>query len=215
MAYGFAFSNNQDVITLDSEYSRLVVLASGRYNPNGVLFPQAITSQEAPLIFVKPDDAVAVFKWCRILGGPGNWVGFGNGAGQNVGSGEYFLAAYASTPTDTYGMRLWDSSGKQLFDSGTPCAQFTTVVSSWQFDGSVNTSVGRWSFYLSQSAPINNGDFMMINNISMDLPCRDTFGKLSLSQNRNTNRVSVVLQNIGDFNGSSLFLPVLFAKKIS
>lgn len=211
--YGMSFTNTSDVVTLDSEFSRLVVLSSGRYTRYGAIFPSPITSQEPPLIFARPDSN-GVFQWVRILGDPGNWTGWSNTNSQDV-SGSYFLAAYASKPTETYGMRLWDGGTKLLFDSGTPCAQFTTVITSWTFNGAVNTSVGRWSFNWSASAPINGGDYMLINNIAMDIPGRDTFSKLSCSWNYSTNTVSILLQNIGDFNGNNLFLPVLFAKQIS
>lgn len=211
--YGASFKNLSDVVTLDSEFSRLVVLYSGRYSGAGAVFPSPVTSQEPPLIFARPDSN-ATFQWVRILGVPGNWTGWSNSSGGGV-SGSYFLAAYASSPTETYGMRLWDGNTKLLFDSGTPCAQFTIVITSWTFNGAVNTSVGRWSYNWSASSSLSSGDYILINNIAMDIPGASTFSKLSCTLSYSTNTVSLLLQNIGDFNGNSLFLPVLFAKQIT
>lgn len=212
MIYGLKFTNNSDVVILDSEFSRLVVLYSARYSGNAN-FPTPITSQEPPLVFVRPD-ANATFQWVRILGSPGNWTGWANTYPVNV-NGEYFVAAYASKETATYGMRLWDGGAKLLFDNGTPCAQFSVVVSAWTFLGSVNNSPGRWTSTWVSAAPLSSGDFMLINNIALDLPGSTSFSKLLVSWDYSTNRVSVVLQNIGDFDGNSLFLPVFFAKRVT
>lgn len=211
MSFGVTFVNNSDVVTLDSEFSRLVVLFSARYS-GGAFFPSAITSQEPPLVFVRPDTA-ATFQWVRILGGPGNWTGWSNTSPVNV-PGTYFVAAYESRPTATYGVRLWDSNSKLLFDSGTPCAQFTRVAANWTFLGQTNTSPGRWYQQWATSGNLVDGDYMMINNIAMDLPGNDSWSKLSCSWDYPNNRIVVTLSNIGDFRADGLFLPIFFAKPI-
>ncbi|MGY2205319.1 hypothetical protein [Pseudomonas tolaasii] len=211
MTYGLTFTNSADVVTLDSEFSRLVVLYSARYGENGVkgaAFPTPITSLEPPLIFARPDVSGG-FQWVRLLGGPGNWTGFVNEA---AGVGNYFLAAYESKPTAGYGLRLWNGNSKLLFDNGTPCAQFTSVVTTWTFVSAENPSPGRWLYTYLAPASFNTGDYMLINNIAYDLPGNDTFSKLSCGFNYAANTVSVYLQNIGDFRTDSLFLPLLFAK---
>lgn len=210
MSYGFEFKNGSDVVTLDSEFSRLVVLHSARYS-GGAAFPAPITSDEPPLIFAKPDGNGA-FQWVRMLGGPGNWTGWLN---ESSTPGTYFIAAYESKPTASYGIRLWDGNSKLLFDNGTPCAQITSVITSWSFLGATNTSVGRWSYAWSASAPLSSGGYMLINNIAYDLPGQDTFSKLSCGWNYAGNVVTTVLQNIGDFRGDSFFVPLLFAKPIN
>ncbi len=210
MTYGLTFTNNADVVTLDSEFSRLVVLYSARYS-GGAAFPYPITSAEAPLIFVRPD-ATAAFQWVRLLGSPGNWTGWTNNAG---GTGTYFLAAYQSRETDTYGMRLWDGGAKLLFDSGTPCAQFTNVITGWNYLGASNPSVSRWVYNWNTSVPLNTGNYMLINNIAMDMPGRDTYSKLSCTWNFANNTITATLQNIGDYGSGSFFLPLLFAKPVS
>jgi hypothetical protein len=212
MSHGLMFTNNSDVVVLDSEFSRLVILYSGRYS-SGASFPYPITSAEAPLIFVRPDNSQS-FQWIRLNGGPGNWTGWSN-TGFGGGAGSYFIAAYQSTPTAEYGLRLWDGNSKLLFDNGTACAQFTNVITGWSFLGSSNPSVGRWEFRWNAGVPLNTGNYMLINNIAMDIPGRDTFSKLSCTWDYGSNSIMVLLQNIGDFNAGALFLPLMFSKPTS
>ncbi|WLH16523.1 hypothetical protein [Pseudomonas simiae] len=211
MSHGLTFNNNSDVVTLDSEFARLVVIHKGIYGPGGGDFPSVITSQEPPLIFVRP--STGGFQWVSLKGSPGNWTGFINGA--SGGSGSFFVAAYESAPTAKYGLRLWDGDAKQLFDNGTPCAQFTDVVAGWAYGGASNPSVGRWISTFYAAVPLNTGNYMLINNIAMNIPGGSTFSLLSCFWDYANNRVVAQLQNIGDFNGSSFFLPLMFAKPIS
>lgn len=211
MSHGLTFNNNSDVVTLDSEFARLVVIHKGIYGPAGGDFPSVITSQEPPLIFVRP--STGGFQWVSLKGSPGNWTGFINGA--SGGSGSFFVAAYESAPTAKYGLRLWNGDAKQLFDNGTPCAQFTDVVAGWAYGGASNPSVGRWISTFYAAVPLNAGNYMLINNIAMNIPGGSTFSLLSCFWDYANNRVVAQLQNIGDFNGSSFFLPLMFAKPIS
>ena len=212
MTYGLKFTNTSDVVTLDSEFSRLVILYSARYNA-GAFFPYPITSQEPPLIFVRPDNT-ASFQYIRLIGTPGNWTGFSNSHPANS-PGTYFLAAYASKETETYGMRLWDGGSKLLFDSGTPCAQFTLVASSWTLVSLTNPSPGRYTYRFATPVNFSTGDYMMINNVAMDIPGRDTWSKLTCGWDYENNRMLISLQNIGDFRADALFLTLLFAKPIT
>lgn len=212
MTYGLTFKNNSDVVALDSEFSRLAVLYSARYAPSGAMFPAPITSQEPPLIFARPDSS-ASFQDIQLLGSPGNWTGWQNGWTGNV-PGTYFLAAYEAKPVESYGLRLWDSNSKLLFDNGAPCAQFTTVITGWTFIGTVNTSPGRWHFTWSSMAPISEGSYILINNIAMDMPARNSYSWLSCGWSYEKNSVSVGLQNIGDFNENDFFFSLLFAKPV-
>lgn len=210
MSYGLMFKNNSDVVALDSEFSRLVILYSARYDPIGAVFPTPITSQEPPLVFARPDSS-ASFQGVQLLGAPGYWTGWRNEWPGNV-SGTYFLAAYEAKPVESYGLRLWGADSKLLFDNGAPCAQFTTVITEWIFRGAVNTSPGRWFFTWASTAPIGEGSYILINNIAMDMPARDTYSWLSCGWSYENNSVTVGLQNIGDFNGNSFFFSLLFGK---
>jgi hypothetical protein len=209
MGYGLEFKNNGDVVTLDSEFSRLVVLQKGRYS-GGATFSPAITTEEPPLVFVRPD-ASCTFSYVTIGGSPGNWTGF---SFIIDGVGSYFVAAFQSKATSEYGLRLWDGTPKLLMDIGTPCAQFTRTITNWTYLGSSTgaqgTSKSSWTAY----SPLDSGDYMLINNIGMDVGGASTrFAKLYCTWDYANNRVVPFI--IGVANSVNFFIPVTFAKPVS
>lgn len=209
MAYGLEFKNDNDVVTLDSEYSRLVVLQSGRYS-GGAAFSPAITTQEPPLVFVRPD-ASATFQYTTISGGPGNWTGFSFIGG---GVGSYFCAAFKAREIATYGLRLWDGSTNLLFDSGTPCAQFTRTIMSWTFLGASQTGQGLTRGNWTAPSTLSTGDYMLINNIGMDVGGASTrTSKLYCTWEYENDRI--LMFTIGAAISSYFYVPVVFAEPIS
>lgn len=209
MSYGVQFINGSNVVTLDSEFSRLVVLQKGSYQ-GGAAFSPAITSAEPPLVFVRPD-ATTTFSYATIAGGPGNWTGFSFLGG---GTGNFFVAAYSSVTTAKYGFRIWDGAAKLLFDSGTPCAQFTRTISAWTYLGSSSTGQGTTRSVWTAPSPLNTGDFMLINNIGMDVAgSSNRAAKLYCTWDYANNGLSVYI--IGVSNSTSFFVPIVFAKPIT
>lgn len=215
MAYGLTFTNDSNVVVLDSEFSRLVVLHSGRYNA-GATFPSVITSQEPPLIFVRPDGNTS-FQFVKLRGSPGAWTGWNwvTVTGSDA-RGDYFAAAFKSEEKAKFGFRLWDGERKLLFDSGTPCAQFTRYITSWTYAGSSSTPQGQTRMAWRSSVPLSRtGDYMLINNIAQDLAGGDSYSKVYCSWDYTNNRISPALVNIGDYQSNGLFLTIAFAKPIS
>lgn len=210
MTYGIQFTNDNNVVTLDSEFSRLVVLQRGRYQ-GGAAFSATITSAEPPLVFVRPD-ATTTFSYASITGSPGAWTGFSFLGG---GTGNFFVAAYSSSPTANYGIRIWDGASKLLFDSGTPCAQFTRTISAWTYLGSTPTGQGTSRSVWTAPSPLNTGDFMLINNIGMDVASTTNgrSAKLYCTWDYANNGLSVYI--VGVANSTSFFVPVVFAKPIT
>lgn len=209
MSYGLQFTNNSDVVTLDSEFARLVVLQSGRFS-GGASFSPAITSVEPPLVFVRPD-ATMTFQYVTILGSPGAWTGFSYVGG---GAGNFFCAAFQSKAIDSYGLRLWDGSSTVVFDSGTPCAQFTRTIVDWTYLGSVPTGQGTNQASWTAYSPLNTGDYMLVNNIGMDvLGTATRFAKLYCTWDVANNRIVPFV--IGVNNSTSFFVPITFAKPIA
>lgn len=208
MSYGMEFRNNNDVVTIDSEFSRLVILQKGRYS-GGAAFSPAITTQEPPLVFVRPD-ATSTFSYVTISGSPGNWTGFSflvNGVGS------YFVAAFQAREAAKYGFRVWDGSEKLLIDSGTPCAQFTRTITAWSYLGSTSTGQGTLKSSWTAVSPLNTGDYMLINNIGMDVGGASTrFAKLYCTWDYANNRVVPFV--IGAANSIYFYIPVTFAKPI-
>jgi hypothetical protein len=217
MSFGLTFVNDSNVITLDSEFSRLVIIAKGTYSGSGgasVGFSSTVTSPEPPLVFVRPNQSNTLC-FCKITGSPGAWTGFSFTGIVGVGtSGIWFSAAFQSKPVANYGLRLWDSSSKLLFDNGTPAAQFTRTITSWTYLGSEQTSQGVYRLSWTAASPLNTGDYMLLNNIAMDVA-----GSTSRQGNQyavwdyGNNRL--VMQVIGVDIQTTLYTPVVWAKPIS
>lgn len=217
MSFGLSFSNSSDVVTLDSEFARLVIVAKGSYSGTGgasVSFPFVITSAEPPLVFVRPGQTNTLC-FCVIAGSPGAWTGFYfTGIAGTGTSGLWFCAAYESKPTASFGLRLWDGSEKLLFDSGTPAAQFTKTITSWAYLGASQTSQGVYRLSWTANTPLNTGEYMLLNNIAMDV---------AGSQTRQGNQYAVwdyannrlVMQVIGTDIQTTLYTPVVWAKPVS
>lgn len=220
MSFGLTFKNNNDVVTLDSEFSRLVIIESGTWVTNSsnntpIFFSKVITTTEPPLVFVRPD-VTNTFYFCQIIGTPNNWTAVSFYTGLVNGTGKWFAAAFQSTPTATFGLRLWDAGSKLIFDNGTPCAQFTATITNWAYLGSTQTSQGvyRLTWTPNGGFPLSNGDYLMINNIALDMAglvsrTGNMYALFDYANNR------LILQAVGVDLPSAQYLPVVFAKQIS
>ncbi|RON33735.1 hypothetical protein BK664_24875 [Pseudomonas brassicacearum] len=215
-AYGLSVINDGGVVSIDSEYSRLCVLQSGRYSGGTgsafVSFSPAITTQEPPLIFLRPDNnGGLVTVGCSISGSPGNWTGMTvSGQANYAPAGKYFVGGFAASPNAIYGMRLWDGASKLLFDSGTQAAVFTRFSQNWIYVKSTQDAQGFYiNWYSSPFGPVD--EYLMINNAGMRMLSGDNIGRgtgitfdFSLSQLWFT---TTALNNPFAFS-----LPAIFAK---
>jgi hypothetical protein len=220
MTYGVEFRNDDDVVTIDSVYARLVVVAKGRFASTGMdcytYFPSPVTSQEPPLVFVRPDTVAAVAGLCRvvILGSAGNWTGFYVRAydfNTAKPKGDYFAAAFKASPVADYGMRIWGEDGGIIFDSGTPCAVFTKSYTGWSRIKSDTNSQGQTRVYFSVPFDFSSGDYMLINNFSMHMAgasSRDV--EIYCWWDFPGNRLWAL--TIGVTNQTTMYLPAVFAK---
>jgi hypothetical protein len=218
MSYGVTFTNKNDVVTLDSEFSRLVVLERGAWNRTGsgvyVPFSKTITTDEPPLVFVRPDQS-NMFCFCLVRGNAGAWTGFSFvGLNGVATSGKWFTAAFKSEPTARYGFRIWDGSSKLLFDSGTPCAQFTRTITSWTYLGSSSTVQGTSRLSWTAPSSLAGGDYMLLNNIAMDIA-----GGISRQGNMYAlweyQNDRLIIQAVGVDLMTTLYTPVVFAMAVS
>jgi hypothetical protein len=215
MSYGLAFTNNDSTVILDSEFARLVIVQQGTWSGTGagvgVAFTVPVTTAEPPLVFVRPAQS-NVFCFCKILGTPGNWTGFSFvGITGQATSGSWFSGVFKSQPLEDYGLRLWDAASTLLFDSGTPVAQFTRILSSWQYLGSVPTSQGVSMLSWTAPSPLNTGDFMLLNNIAMDMAgITSRQGNMYAYWEYNNNRL--VIKAVGVDLPIAFYMPVVFAK---
>ena len=217
MTYGLTFTNNDNVVTLDSEFARLVILDSGTWGGSGgigIAFSSVITTDEPPLVFVRPDQD-DYFAFCLVQGEPGNWHAFRfNTLKGSHSSGKWFIAAFKSSPIADYGLRLWDANSKIIFDSGTPCAQFSRTISAWNYLGAEQTQPGVYRYSWSAFSPLNTGDYMLLNNIAMDMA--GTVSRQGVVQavwDYGGNRL--VIQATGVDLPTAQYISVVFAKPIS
>lgn len=223
MAYGLEFTNNNNVVTVDSEFTRLVVLAKGNYVPNQesglgsiTSFPRTITSQEPPLVFIRPSATSGVAGLClmRVVGSPGAWTGFyvrAYDVNTLQPNGTYFACGFAATPLAEFGMRLWDGNSKVLFDSGTPYARFTRAFQNWTYVKSDTASNGMVRNYYRVNFNFPAGEHMLINTFSMPMLDDAPFTR-SLYCWWDFSGGNLYALTIGTNNPFAFFLPAVFAK---
>ncbi|AZF63797.1 hypothetical protein [Pseudomonas sp. LBUM920] len=220
MSFGLTFVNNKDVVTLDSEFSRLVIVESGTWTTNSsqntpIFFKTAVTTIEPPLVFVRSNTACNLY-YCQVIGTPGNWTAVSFSTSLVGATGKWFSAVFRSTPTATYGLRLWDANNTLIFDNGTPCAQFTGTVNNWTYLGATQTSQGLTNLMWTPTGgfPLSNGDYILINNIAFDMPgLVSRQGNMYAYWDFPNNRM--LLQAVGVDLPSAQYLPMVFAKPFS
>jgi hypothetical protein len=223
MAYGLQFVNNSDVVTLDSEYARLMVIASGRFSPteegglgSSTYFPRAVTSQEPPLVFIRPDTVNMVAGLCRmrLLGSPGNWTGFyvrAYDVKTAQPNGRYFVSSFGAQAVANFGMRLWDGASSLLFDSGTPNANFTRAFQNWNHEKHDTGDQGLTRVYYSVPFEFPENEYLLLNSFSMPLNSgsgipRDLYCWWDFPNQK------LYAITVAAANPTAFFLPAVFAK---
>ena len=222
-SFGLQYTNNTNTVVIDSEFARLMVIASGRYAPTQeqglgsvTTFARPITSQEPPLVFVRPDTINGIAGLCRmrLLGAAGNWTGFYvraydvNAAGLN---GRYFVSAFGAQPVAQYGMRLWDGSSNLLFDSGTPNATFTRAFQNWNYVKYDTSEQGLTRIYYSVPFNFPENEYLLLNTFGMNMTSgsgipRNLYCWWDFPNN------TLYAITIAATNPIAFFLPAVFAK---
>ena len=124
-----------------------------------VNYPQPVITEEPPYIFATPNGEYNGGGIGGFVhkGGPGNWTGFElifaydlyyskvmlkeAIVGQPTGW-TYHLCTYGAEPsTDKYGLRLWDSNSRLVFDSGWRIVPFRNLLTNWTPESNYPT---RW-----------------------------------------------------------------------
>ena len=194
MTYGFQSVNDNAFVQIDSETPRLCLLTKGSYsgttNASGV-FARAITSQDPPLVFVRPDPGVIqvpISVW--FTGGPGNWTGFTMKASNVTAtlSGQYFVAAWASMGTAAYGIRLWDQNAALVYDSGAPAVVVTYAAGNWTYIGDEVLTVGR-RYIWGIGKLLGAGEYISLNPFAMHCHNATTGGGCALGVDYANSRI--------------------------
>lgn len=226
MSFGLSFSNNDNVVVLDSEYARLCVIYSGRYAPNDgtgyrsiITFPAPITSIEQPLIFIRPDTVGGLLKLGAVgvpQGNPGNWTGFITGAYDQVGfrpNGRYVVATFGAQPIAQYGLRLFSSAGVPIFDSGTPSFLFTRAFQNWTYVKTTRLDQGEYVNYYTVPFDFPENEYLMGNSFSMRMNNADNIGRSVHTWWDFQNKVLYAV-TIGFSNPYAFWLPAMFGKLV-
>lgn len=225
MSFGLQFTNTSDTVILDSEIARMCVIASGALaaNPTSVnYFPTPVATQEPPLVFVRltnpGNGLIGQIGGFKPIGSPGNWTGFVVGssyvdvAPQRFAPGDWFACQFGGSSVSQFGLRLWDSSGKVLFDSGTPAARFTRAAQNWRYEKSVQAQTTYYRNYYTIDFAFDNTEFQLINQFGMNLVSTDNVGRTIGSWwDWPSNRLWAVTGAFG--NPFDFHLPALFAKR--
>ncbi|AZF37679.1 hypothetical protein C4J88_2897 [Pseudomonas sp. R4-39-08] len=179
-SYGFLFTAGDDNRTVvDSEFTRMSTLYKGAYVANEssgasslTLFPAAITTQEQPLVFIRPNSASGIIGMSNleILGAPGGWTGFRVRRFNDYTiqpAGRWFVANFVTQPLATYGARFWSAAASPIFDSASPPAIFVRSSNTWTYTGSGQTGQGLSITYFSAPFNLEEDEYFMINNFVM------------------------------------------------
>lgn len=174
MGYGLQVVNDNGEISLDSEYARLCVFHKGGYTSGAlVTFQSVVETQEPPLVFIRPQNNGSFIQLGVLLSGSaGAWTGATIASGQGH-SGSIFVGAFSSKPSATYGLRMWDASGKQIFDSGVQAAVFTRAIQNWTYTHTTYSGQGLPTNWYSIPLNYELGDYLMVNNGRMPMMARN------------------------------------------
>ncbi|MGF6669115.1 hypothetical protein [Pseudomonas monsensis] len=195
MSFGFQSINDNAFVQIDSDAPRLCMLTRGSYSGVATAvatFPRAVTSQDPPLVFIRPDQTgliqVPYSVW--FTGGPGNWTGFSMNASKvnESLSGQYFVAAWATMGTATYGLRLWDPSGVLCYDSGAPAVVVTFAAGNWTYLGAEQLTVGQ-RYIWGISKLLGAGEYVSINPFTMTCHNNSSGGSCALGVDYANSRI--------------------------
>lgn len=228
MSYGIIVANNDNYIQIDSERPRLCAVYNGTYTATDsplvtVDFPAAITTLEPPCIFLQnsPDQNSLMYTGLRILGSAGSWTGFRLSAmyPDNRPTGKWFVAIFSAATQASYGLRIWDSAGGAVFDSGATPVIVTKASQSWTYPDRVNISVNAWAYRYNNTmvSPIVSDEYFMVNPFSRGMLTSQFYTvstgiKYDWQANRLqmfaiTNSQGVVFNDVGAYAGVFARLP--------
>jgi hypothetical protein len=228
--YGLEFNVGADNrVVIDSEFSRMTVKYRGRYtgteesgNSSTTYFPSPITSQEQPLVFIRPDSANGIIGMSNlaILGSPGNWVGFKVRIYNKYTikpNGRWFAAGFDTSLFSEFGVWLWDGNAKPLFDSGGPAANFVRSTNNWTYTGSGQTGQGQSINYFNAPFTMGENEYLMINNLTMMVNTGGvlTGREVNLMWNYPERIITMAVIGIPGYNTIFIGITVLVAKENS
>jgi hypothetical protein len=173
-SYGFMARNNDGFVQIDAETPRLSVACSGLYQGTSMTvtvgFPQPITTEEPPCVFIRPSTTTGteLYYQMEIIGTARNWTGF-RLTSRNVNfypSGKWFAAVFAATTSDSYGVRFWDGASRPVYDTGSPPVVVTNVLQSWPYAGVSGGTLAN-NYYWRIPYAVAEDEYVMINSFTL------------------------------------------------
>lgn len=222
-SFGLMFKNTEDDrVILDSEFVRLTVTYRGRYSGSVLAttyFPSAITTQEQPFVFIRPDatSGTVGLTQLQVFGSPGNWQGFTVRVYQYTNvppNGRYFVAGFESRATSDFGLRLFDAGSKVLFDSGTPSALFVRSSQSWSYAGSDRDAQGVTRNFYNAPFRMDEDEYLLINTLGMGTCGSENMPRATQCYWAYTSGVITAVSVVAVGNSMAFGVPVMVAKLI-
>ncbi|WP_455923261.1 hypothetical protein [Pseudomonas putida] len=222
MAFGFKSVNDSSYVQIDSDLPRLCMLEKGTYSSTSyvvnVSFVKPVTTVEPPMVFIRPattTDGTQLYRSTTLLGSSGNWTGF-QIICVNVNyspAGSWFVAAFASRGTDTFGMRIFDASGAVIYDTGAAAVVVTNVLSTWTYAGKVGTPTGASYYQWTAGRALAANEYYMMNVFSLGVQDSGNGSTCAVSMDYTNNKTCMWA------NGFSAWIdqghrPVMFAKLV-
>lgn len=220
MAYGILAVNDSGYVQIDSELPRLCVLEKGSYGGSNyvvqVSFSRPITTVEPPMVFIRPSlrNSTELYRTMVLVGSAGNWTGFVITA-ANINyepTGDWFVAAFSSRGTSSYGMRIWDGNGAMVYDSGAYPVIVTNVLSNWTYAGKIQLNPSTYYKWVAGRGLLP-GEYFMLNVFSLGIQDNSSSSTCAVSIDYTNNQTCMW------GNGFTAWLdqghrPVVFAKLV-
>lgn len=137
MSYGMLVEGEGGRLLIDPDYSNYTIVENGSITTShvgGDVYSRTLgvsSSYTNPVILYRQPTGSAVSYWGRTL----------YSFGTSSVTVSYAIAVPVSTvsaSSDSYGMRVWDSSGRRVFDSGHP---IINTISTYSYSGTGEPTV--------------------------------------------------------------------------
>lgn len=137
MSYGISISGQSGRLLIDPDYSNYTPVASGTITTSSLganVYSATLsvsTSHTNPIILYRQPTGTTVSYWGRTL------YSYGTSSAKI----SYIILVPVNTvpaSSETYGIRVWDSSGRRVFDSG---HQIIDAISTYSYSGTGEPTV--------------------------------------------------------------------------
>lgn len=221
MSFGFRSINDNSYVQIDADSPRMCLLYKGSYSSSSyvatVTFPAAITTQEPPLVFLRPGTANSneLYRSMILTGSAGNWTGF-TVSSSNINyqpSGDWFAAAFASRGASNFGLRLFGTDGALIYDSGAYSVVVTGVLPTWSYVGQVTAGASKYYKWVAGRA-LQANEYFLLNVFSLGVQDSGSGSTCAVSMDYVNNQTCMWANGFTAWTDQG-HRPVLFAKLIA